>query len=228
MVEPVICYGAGSAAQDTNSTILYWLGTNNGSSTEYRNPYTIGSLHVGGWIDDAPPSVREYAIHHLEAGSPMSRAGLADYRPRTCPPSSSVELPVDTPDTPFAGAFCANYAQGEFLSIDFRDIFVRPTHVSLRFAGCFGIDTDWNFEGSADGENWETLFEFRGMRRFLMPIDEQYSQLQSWMELRSDDEEWDFSEDEKWDFAVYFAEQFCRKTWALSPAPSTFYRYFGF
>jgi hypothetical protein len=31
--------------------ILYWLGTRQGKA-EYQNPFEIGAVHVGGWIDD--------------------------------------------------------------------------------------------------------------------------------------------------------------------------------
>ena len=45
--------------------------------------------------------------------------------------------------------------------VDFRKVMVSPTHYSLRYAGCYGMQSDWNFEGSVDGKQWIVLHASR-------------------------------------------------------------------
>ncbi|KAL7538542.1 hypothetical protein ACHAXR_009629 [Thalassiosira sp. AJA248-18] len=41
--------------------------------------------------------------------------------------------------------------------VDLRTNVVSPTHYSLRWGECYGLQGNWNFEASPDGENWILL-----------------------------------------------------------------------
>ena len=64
--------------------VLHWLGTGKGKH-EYQNPFTLGVMHVGGWMDkslgDLDPAVFSAVKHHY-AGRPVSRASFVEYRPK--------------------------------------------------------------------------------------------------------------------------------------------------
>ena len=50
----------------------------------------------------------------------------------------------------------------------FASIRVRPSHYSLRYGKCYGM-SDWNFEASVDGINWDSLHKARKERSILKP-----------------------------------------------------------
>lgn len=56
--------------------VLYWLGTKKGTSP-YQNPYIVGAINVGGWIDDL--GNRSDHMFELARGC-QSRANLVHYQ----------------------------------------------------------------------------------------------------------------------------------------------------
>jgi hypothetical protein len=150
--------------------VLYWLGTKKGlEKCSYENPYVMGAVHVGGWVDDKEkyPVMRpgegdddgryDWDMAH-EAGSSASRAAFVQNRPK-----------LDVIELSDTGIIIKHSCLSCLLSwdqdghqkpvvIDFLSIRVRPTHFTLRLVTGGGTNGAWNFEGSVDGTTWETLY----------------------------------------------------------------------
>ena len=132
---------ASISPNESGKGILYWLGTNRGT-TSYRNPFVAKDIKV----DDEDDHVLF-----------ESNAYFFGYRP------------------PCSFGICNNsqvlnctMQDGKSRECSFANIRVRPSHYSLRYGQCHGM-SDWNFEASVDGINWDCLHKARKERGILQP-----------------------------------------------------------
>jgi len=142
--------------------IMYWLGTNKGTS-DYTNPYSSGAVAISGWFEgDKDSRITE-----------EDKMLMVQYRP--------------SPEGEKSKCYCDNFVCGsgtlEFifqssgammgcghlrwkrespLIFHLNGVAVSPTHYSIRNGGCFGMAGDWNLEASVDGKAWDVLHESRG------------------------------------------------------------------
>ena len=146
--------------EDAGQGILYWLGTNKGKDEKCINPYRRGDIDVTGWFDN----LETLGDHDPSWGSSERKELFVQYRPMIF-----MELPsIDTIIWPGTGNTyfpclmgCNQSSQRLPAVVDLRKIRVLPTHYSLRYGACRGMDGNFNFEGSSDGENWVVLHEGR-------------------------------------------------------------------
>lgn len=143
-----------------NQGILYWLGTRRGTAN-YQNPYSIGAVHVGGWVDDSGHA-QEYLFGL--AGGNYSRKSFVQYRAE--PKMDFTEIEGNTLESVPIGSSCRLLDcdhGGKRLPalLDLKECFVRPTHFSLRASLCLGMDGDWNLEASEDDVSWDILHASR-------------------------------------------------------------------
>jgi hypothetical protein len=143
-----------SPDSDGGKGVLYWLGTKKGNDA-YENPYYSGAVDVTGWFDAFP------AMGEVDPswGSYEKKELLVQYRPVPGPLHSrpfDVFMPSEGNDIfPCLAGYHSN--QRLPVVVDMRSNVVCPSHYSLRYGACRGLDGNWNFEGSADGENWVLL-----------------------------------------------------------------------
>jgi len=146
-----------SPDQDGSKGILYWLGTAKGKE-QYVNPYTRGEVDVRGWFDE-PNALKDNWMEngYMYYGSSECREMHVQHRPK----SKRFLEDVAMGDNVYCLMGCDHAGERLPVIVDFRKIAVCPTHYSLRYGGCFGMQGDWNFDGSQDGSNWITLHEAR-------------------------------------------------------------------
>jgi hypothetical protein len=145
--------------------VLYWLGTDKGSA-EYRNPYTRGAVHVTGWVDMTREEYQEIGEDYDDgehscktlAALPRSRQALVQYRPRVKGVSAGTHM-LHAKDTCFL-LFCEHDEALNPVVIDLKSIQLQLTAYSLRWDVSCGM-TDWNFEASNDGNEWQVLHAAR-------------------------------------------------------------------
>lgn len=197
--------------------ILYWLGTNKGTNTTYQNPFTIGSIHVGGWVDDESNDIDEFAA------SATSRANYVEYRA----PLSFEIIQNHHLRAIQKLSWCEHAIKRLPIVLDLKSISVRPSHYSLRATTCYGMAGDWNFEGSLDGNDWDVLHAARsdGNLDFSVHNDHDATKLSVKLGELYDTVE-NESEEEQCKAIVNMVETEFRHTWELTPPPTKFYRYF--
>jgi len=139
---------------DGKKGILYWLGTRKGRE-EYTNPYRRGDLDVTGWFDSHP----SFGEHNPSWGSSESREFFVQYRPMSNKPLSYSEKIAPGPGNSYFPCLTAHSGERLPVLVDLRKNVVSPTHYSLRYGACRGMDGNWNFDASNDGETWVTLHE---------------------------------------------------------------------
>ena len=137
--------------------ILYWLGTNRGQSSTYRNPYTIGAVNVhveeNGFEqegDDLIPQ-RLYEEYGRLTWSEFRKASFVQHRQKVNATGNSIQVGA-------ALSLCGGDV-GSHVVVDLRSIRVRATHYSIRYGDCDGMTSDWEFAGSIDGNQWDVLHE---------------------------------------------------------------------
>jgi BTB/POZ domain len=213
-----------------NQGILYWLGTRRGMAN-YQNPYSIGAVHVGGWVDDSA-----YAQEYLFglAGGNYSRKSFVQYRAEPKDMDFSEMSATDLDNVPI-GSSCRLLDcdhGGKRAVLDLKECYVRPTHFSLRASLCLGMDGDWNLEASEDGHEWDILHASRN-EDYLRLRGElangkaalRYVQRVFFEEL----ELHKVDNREAMDVLVSFLEREQRNTWELHPPQGCehkFYRFF--
>lgn len=210
-----------------NQGILYWLGTRRGTAN-YQNPYSIGLVHVGGWVDNTA-NANEYLFGL--AGGHYSRKSFVQHRAE--PKDMDFAEYTDLLNVPIGSSSrlldCDHGGKRLGAMVDLKGCLVKPTHFSLRASLCLGMDGDWNFEASVDGEHWECLHASRD-ESFLRLRGElangkaamQYVQRVFFEEL----EQHVVDQKEAMDVLVSFLEREQRHTWEITPPPTQFYRYF--
>lgn len=210
-----------------NQGLLYWLGTRRGT-TDYQNPYSIGMVHVGGWVDDSAHS-EEYLFGL--AGSNYSRKSFVQYRAEPKDMDFS-EMDRDLESVPVGSCCrlldCDHGGKRLPAVLDLKECFVRPTHFSLRASLCLGMDGDWNFEASEDGVSWQVLHasrdeDFLRLRGDLAngKAGMRYVQRVFFEEL----ELHQVNNQEAMDVLVSFLEREQRHVWQITPPSTNFYRY---
>lgn len=199
-----------------NQGILYWLGTRR-RAANYENPFKIGFVHVGGWIDDKANTTEAFFDF---AATNYTRQNFVGYR-------TPIRIDGETYRIKHVSFLMSCEHGGARLPVvvDLKYIHVRPTHYSLRASKCRGMEGDWNFEASQDGENWDVLHASRGDNNLLMEHAQgQRTGAESFLQEAM--QEYVYSEEEALDAVVSFLELHHRHTWTLDPAPEKFYRYF--
>lgn len=146
-----------SPDQDGSRGILYWLGTSKGKEG-YINPYTRGDVDVRGWFDEITALQDNWLENgYMYYGSIECREMHVQYRPK----SKRFMEDVAMGDNVYCLMGCDHAGERLPVILDLRKIVVCPTHYSLRYGGCFGMQGDWDMQGSTDGENWTVLHEAR-------------------------------------------------------------------
>ena len=181
--------------------IMYWLGTQRGVS-EYRNPYEIGAVQFSGtcnpdWDDN--------------------QGKFVEHRP-LCDGHGIFEV------SSFL-LYCDQSVEGKDLIISLpNDILVRPSHYSLRYGMCYGMD-NWNFEGSADKSNWDILHLARSDESILQQSDHEgkWKEMKAVYDVRCNGVT---DENEQRAIATDLVEKHARNTWEVSNTHGRWYRHF--
>ena len=119
--------------------IFYWLGSSYGRK-KYENPYDLGEVSFSGFNREA----------HHDIDIELHKCKFIQHRPKCDALSDDVYgLNCDC-----RILWCDGALNGDKLVIKLTSVAVKPTYYSLRFGSCFGM-SDWNFEASADGHDWE-------------------------------------------------------------------------
>jgi hypothetical protein len=217
----------------SNQGVLYFLGTNRGTAP-YQNPYAIGAIHVGGWVDDSIDLEDEGFDDPDEdsrlakvAGSAASREALVHYRQRLTITTAEDSDAVDgywTLGSPSRLLWCDHGSERLPVQINLKSISLRPTHYSLRVSKCYGMQGDWNFEASADGVQWDILHAARNDKNLFVPSEDRikHAVALSLSELSTEKR----TDERASDVLLGILEQDYRYTWQLEPAPTQFYQYF--
>lgn len=106
--------------------------------------------------------------------------------------------------------------------IDLKTVELRPTHYSIRALDCGGMNGKWNLEASSDGVTWHLLHEAHQDSYVRGPNHDQNQEahrVATYWEREGDC-------DMKALALLEFAERRFRRTFALQPLPTRFYRYF--
>jgi BTB/POZ domain len=209
--------------------VLYWLGTRRGTA-DYQNPYSIGAVHVGGWVDDS--AFKDEYLFGL-AGGNYSRKSFVQYRAEPKDMDFS-EYDADTLPTVPIGSSCRLLDcdhGGKRLPalLDLKECHLKPTHFSLRASLCLGMDGHWNFEASQDGVHWDILHASRNDDYLRLRGERsngsaamKFVQRVFFEEL----EQHKVNHKEAMDVLVSFLEREQRHCWQLSQPCDTFYRFF--
>lgn len=208
--------------------VLYWLGTNKGT-TNYENPYTIGAVNVtvGGLADATYEEISEIfdgadgPIVYSQAYAPESRQALVQYRP-----------PVFGKDREDREGFIylflslhqcyslwCDMSTYMFPTVINRlSLTLRPTAYSLRYDYHNGM-TDWNLEGSKDRSSWVVLHKARNDHQITVADNSLRARLSADFDRCKTDEEKEAA-------LLEFVERERRGTWHISPTSNEFYQYF--
>jgi hypothetical protein len=200
---------------ESNQGVLYWLGTKKGKAP-YENPYSLGAVYVGGWVDD--PKNEEEDIYEL-AKTARSREAFVHYRLKP-----HVHFVKNTWEMESFNCllWCEQADRKLPVMVDLKSVLLRPTHYSLRVSHCSGMAGDWNFEASKDGKTWDVLHEARSDRSLHLPEGPE-EQLEKRLQFYSDHVR---SDQLAADLILSTLEQDHRHTWTLKPPPTQFYRCF--
>ena len=201
---------------DGNQGVLYWLGTKKGTA-KYQNPYVIGAVHVGGWVDEERNQRK--AMFEL-ARSATCRANFVHYQQPVMLVNRAINARVSIESYNYL-LWCDHGMERLPVTVDLRSVLLRPSHYSLRVSQCYGMQGDWNLEGSLDGTVWEVLHAARGDDRLCLSessdiitrLDKSFPSASITDQLRSE-------------ALLRLIEQDYRYTWELDPQPTNFYRYF--
>ena len=181
---------ASIAPNASGKGVLYWLGTG-GFKENYQNPCKNNLIEVG-------PPPNEVSRGGKQSMTRQQISDFFQYRP-----------PCDSgPDNECAMLFCP-LKNGLSRCFNFVAVVVKPTHYSLRYGQCYGM-SDWNFEASSDGVNWDVLHKARKERYLLKPSDEELFEL---AEVEDAD-------------IISIVENRHRKTWKVNSP--LFYKFFRF
>ena len=201
--------------------IFYWLGTKYGKG-KYENPYDLDEVSFSGYLK------------HPSTDMDLHKRKFIQFRPK-CDGLYKSYCINDGVNCDSRLLWCHGAANGDTLVIQLMAIAVRPTHYSLRFGDCGGMQ-DWNFEASVDGKNWETLHKARNDPHLTFPI-EKWDVVEKsikefergYMEEKKRGQEKVTHEQflsMKVDIFTGFAEENLRHTWGLCHLASSFYRFF--
>ena len=216
----------------SNQGLLHWLGTKRGN-TEYKNPHEIGTVYVGGWVDDNENDDDLARAEYCRQRFVSHRLGVKDVRPTSSTSSGQPDLLAlasSVYESVFLQStlqFCCHARKRLPVVVDFKSAQIRPTHYSMRSIECFGMEGDWNLEGSQDGIAWETLHASRDDQS--LNFNEKGTEFRDKLKenrLSFFLEETRLNVDQKVDVIASFAEKYFRHTWKLTPTPTDFYRYF--
>ncbi|KAL7542166.1 hypothetical protein ACHAXR_013155 [Thalassiosira sp. AJA248-18] len=216
-----------SPSEDGGKGILYWLGTNKGKN-KYHNPYKLGVIDVSGWFD----SFSTLGEHDPSWGSSERKEFFVQYRP-----ISERALLDDEIIWPGVGNVlfpcltgCNHSSQRLPVVVDMRKNTISPTHYSLRYGACRGMDGNWNFEASTDGENWVLLHEGRRTdghnltyerltQRHALGENEWFQEIRQGRDAFTPIANWP---------EVYcdYMERHYRHTWEINNSTGQFFRYF--
>lgn len=202
---------------ESNMGVLYWLGCRKGTTAAYQNPYAIGAIHVGGWVDD------DVANHQKSmfalARSASCRANFVHYQQPPVLVSRTVNSRVTIESYNYL-LWCDHGMERLPVVIDLKSVLLRPTHYSLRVSQCYGMQGDWNLEGSTDGTVWDVLHAARNDQHLcLSESSDIITKLDKSFPLSS-------SHEQRSEALLRLIEQDYRHTWELTPRPTQFYRYF--
>lgn len=215
----------------SNKGVFYWLGTDR-KTAPYQNPYAIGAIHVGGWVDDIDweeesSEPDEDARLAKVAGSAASREAFVHYRQRlpitTAEDSDAVDCYWSL-DSQSRLLWCDHGSERHAVQINLQSISLRPTHYSLRVSKCYGMQGDWNFEASADGIQWDILHAARNDKNLFVPSEDRikHAVALSLSELSTEKR----TDERASDVLLGILEQDYRYTWLLEPVPTQFYQHF--
>jgi hypothetical protein len=199
-----------------NQGVLYWLGTRR-RTANYENPFAIGECHVGGWIDDIKNSTEAFFDF---AATHNTRQNFVGYR-------TPVRIDGEAYRIKHVSFLMTCEHGGARLPVvvDLKFIHLRPTHYSLRASKCRGMEGDWNFEASEDGETWDILHAARDDNNLLLDhAPGRRTSAESFLQKAM--QEYIYTEEEALDAVISFMELHHRHTWALDPVPDKFYRFF--
>lgn len=201
--------------EEGNQGVLYWLGCGKGKSN-YQNPYSIGAVHVGGWVDD--PLNAHKAMFEL-ARSASCRAHFVQYQQPVVLMNRGVNARVSIESHNYL-LWCDHGMERLPVSVDLKSVALRPTHYSLRVSQCYGMQGDWNLEGSMDEVTWDTLHAARGDDRLCLSESSDI--------ITKFDRCFPTSTGvtDRSEALLRLIEQDYRHTWELRPPPTQFYRYF--
>ncbi|KAL3807585.1 hypothetical protein ACHAXA_000387 [Cyclostephanos tholiformis] len=212
-----------SPETDGGKGVLHWLGTKKGKDA-YENPYHSGAVDVTGWFDSFD------ALGEVDPGwgSYEKKTLLVEYRPMPRPQlrSSDIFMPGEgNVIFPCLAGYHSN--QRLPVVVDMRGNVVSPSHYSLRYGACRGLDGNWNFEGSTDGEHWVLLHAGTndGHKLSLQRITERQRAIElSWINntlIRINGPE------NNWRSAYCdYMERHYRHTWEINNSSEQYFRYF--
>lgn len=217
-----------SPGKDGGQGILHWLGTDGGRSDEYVNPYHRENIDVTGWFDD----VSALGQHDPSWGSSERKEFFVQYRPISGRPLLDTDVIWPGAGNVYFSCLtgCNHSSERLPVVVDLRRVAVSPTHYSLRYGACRGMDGSWNFEASTDGENWVTLHEGRktdGHNLTHERMQQRHNSEREWFEEIFHGEE-AYTPIMDWQ-EVYcdYMERHYRHTWELNNVPpGVFFRYF--
>lgn len=215
--------------------VLYWLGTDK-STREYMNPYARGAVNVTGWVDMTPEEYEaigevyddgEHSCKTL-ASLPRSRQALVQYRPPVKGVSAGNHM-LHAQDTCYL-LFCEHDDALNPVVLDLKSIRLQLTAYSLRWDVSCGM-TDWNFEASVDGNEWEMLHAARD-ENISPPSSQEMEELTRETLFEDDYEQEDIpKEAELSEFLLSYVERKHRHFFEIDHNDETegvFYRYFRF
>lgn len=210
---------------DGGKGVLHWIGTNKGKDA-YVNPYCRGAVDVTGWFDSYHPVLGGV---DPSWGSSVKKELFVQYRPmpehaKKIGNGDIVIMPCERNDFfPCLAGYHSN--QRLPVVVDMRSNVVSPSHYSLRYGACHGLDGNWNFEGSMDGETWVLLHAGTndGHKLSLQRVTEQQRAVeQDWFKdltHRYRPENWQ---------KLYcdYMERHYRHTWKVNNSSEQYFRYF--
>lgn len=180
---------ASIAPNASGKGVLYWLGTG-GFKENYENPYKNNLIEVEPPPDEVSLGIKQSMTRQI--------SDFFQYRP-----------PCDSGPRNDCGMLFCILKNGSSRYFNFAAVVVKPTHYSLRYGQCYGM-SDWNFEASSDGANWDVLHKARKERHLLKPSNEELYELP---EVEDAD-------------VITIVENRHRKTWEVNTP--LFYKYFRF
>jgi len=232
--------------------VLAWIGHNKGRRDTYVNPHTAGSVLVFSSVHDLAPhdpatgNRRQPPVNECELDMMLTDwiehddahkdfvAFERDYilcRIRPHIPGGAVRR-VDWTCSCEAsdGRWCSINGRSDlvYIAVDLRSIFLRPTAYTLCGATSCSAMRHWNFAASTDGITWDILHKARnesGLHATRVG-DEHMSIVAGLADAAEDLSQ--LSEDTQSSLrqVAKRLSLSCRKTFPLSPVPSTYYRYF--
>ena len=196
--------------------IMYWLGTNKGTS-DYFNPYTSGAVAISGWFEDDECSFigeddKVVMVQYKPNPEGEKSVGCDDY--------SDFECIFNYGKGAMMG--CGSLRCGREGPLDFHllnGVAVSPTHYSIRNGSCYGMSGDWNLEASIDGKNWDVIHESRGRSPLFRGIREPEC-VKIWDKVEK------YKGAERKDAVCNHLEQNHRHTWKVVNTSGNFYTHF--